>query len=118
MSTTRSTGLAGQFEQWSRAAHGTAITCQDRGDRFGAALATARSEVYALAAHWAKDLDSATLARQCADAEVAHHRWQGNPDVIPLGQEDSASLEHVKAMAWGLCARAVDSNHRPVERPW
>lgn len=111
-------GIVTTFRQWSFAAHNTAVACCTKGDRFGARLATARAEVYALVADFARDqMSPDALAALLARSEVAHH-LPIRPDALPLGGEDEASLEHVRAMAWGLCARTVDPSHQLVEKAW
>lgn len=108
--------VARTFRQWSGAAHRTAVGRRARGDEFGTALATARAEVYALAAVLAARLALDRLAARCADAETAHAF--GDPDGASLADVDQRALAHARAMAWQLCARTVNPEHVPVERPW
>jgi hypothetical protein len=113
--TRRHTELVDRFVRWASAAHRTAVARHSNGDLFGERLATARRDVYVLAAALARSTEPDRLAEVFRRNELAHH---DNPDAIPLAAVDDASVRHAKALAWQLCALAVDPGHQCIEQPW
>lgn len=106
--------LAEKFETWARGAAGTAVKRRACGDLYGARLADSRSSVYAQAASHYRDLGPVAI-------EIFHRNEVGNSTSdagTPLGAEDRAGIQHACAMAWQLCAQAIDPSYDPVEKPW
>lgn len=107
-----------RFEHCALAAKGTAIKRRTVNDAFGARLAGARAEVYALAARVVRDREvvdtdlAAFLMRKAAERHV------GSAQSQPLRGYDDHTLSYIEARAWQWCAWEIDPDLPEVQPKW
>lgn len=101
------------FQDFARAARGTAIKHRINGDLFCESLATARAEVYEKAAEMVTKLPRAEAAAQMmTEAKNAYIRTP------PLINYDWAGVQYIKARAWQYCAWKIDPSLPEVQPSW
>jgi hypothetical protein len=104
---------ARRFEQWRKAARGTATKNHLKNDTFGETLATARAEVYEKAAELVRQLPLPDAAAEMMNrAKAAHVRTP------PLINFDSAGVQYTNARAWQFCAWQIDPSLPEVAPSW
>lgn len=107
-----------RFEHCALAAQGTALKRRTVNDAFGARLAEARAEVYALAARLVRD-------GEVVDADLAQflmhkaaERHVGRAQAQPLKGYDDHTLLYIQARAWQWCAQQIDPALPEVQVRW
>lgn len=101
------------FTDYSKAAQGTALTCEKKGDTFGIVLAQTRAHIYASAAEMVSHRPPDEAAAEMMNrAKAAHVRTP------PLMNFDSAGVQYITARAWQFCGWKINPDLSEVAPPW